>query len=444
MLSKHYLSALSPILTLSCSFHRQDLWDAIAAGQFPSWELGVQIMDESQQLAFGFDLFDPTKIVPEEIVPVTPLGKMTLSLNPTNYFAETEQIMFQPAHIVRGIDFTEDPLLQGRIYSYLDTQLNRNGGPNFEQLPINRPRVPVHNNNRDGFSQQFIHTNVAPYSPNTLNNDSPFQANQTVNNGFFTAPGRTVSGPLLRAVSSTFADVWSQPRLFFNSLVPVEQQFLINAIRFETSHLQSLTVKQNVLTQLNRISNDLARRVAQVLDLPIPAPDPTYYNQNKTAFVSILNYTLPTVVGLNVGILATTSSNSSLSQAKALSQAFSALGVNPTVVAENLAPGVEQTYSAADATGFDGIVVATGTEALFQNSTSTLFPAGRPQQILVSGYRWGKPVGGMGSAATAFTVSGIHTTPGVYLNASTVTQTVSKFQTGLKQFKFLDRFPVDS
>jgi catalase len=420
------------------------LWNAIEAGQFPSWELGVQIMDESQQLAFGFDLFDPTKIVPEEIVPVTPLGKMTLNLNPTNYFAETEQVMFQPGHIVRGIDFTEDPLLQGRLFSYLDTQLNRNGGPNFEQLPVNRPRVPVHNNNRDGFSQQFIPSNVAPYFPNTLNNNSPFQANQTVNNGFFTAPGRTISGPLLRTVSPTFADVWSQPRLFFNSLIPVEQQFLINAMRFETSHIQSPTVKQNVIVQLNRISNDLARRVALALGLSVPAPDPTFYNQNTTAFVSILNNTLPTIVGLNVGILTTTSSNSSLSQALALSQAFTALGVNPTIVGEHLGAGITQTYSAADATGFDGIIVTAGTESLFLNSSSTLFPAGRPQQILVSGFRWGKPVGALGSAATAFQVSGISATPGVYLNATTVPQMVSDFQNGLKQFKFLDRFPVDN
>lgn len=143
-------------------FHRQDLWDAIESGNGPEWELGVQVVDEDKALAFGFDLLDPTKIIPEELVPVTPLGVMKLDRNPTNYFAETEQVMFQPGHIVRGIDFSEDPLLQGRLFSYLDTQLNRNGGPNFEQLPINMPRVPIHNNNRDGAGQTFIHTNIYP------------------------------------------------------------------------------------------------------------------------------------------------------------------------------------------------------------------------------------------------------------------------------------------
>ena len=143
-------------------FHRQDLWDAIASGNGPSWELSVQVVDEDKAQAFGFDLLDPTKIIPEELVPLTKLGVLKLDRNPTNYFAETEQVMFQPGHVVRGVDFTEDPLLQGRLFSYLDTQLNRHGGPNFEQLPINMPRAPIHNNNRDGAGQGFIHRNIHP------------------------------------------------------------------------------------------------------------------------------------------------------------------------------------------------------------------------------------------------------------------------------------------
>jgi catalase len=207
-------------------------------------------MEEEDQLRFGFDLLDPTKIVPEDIIPFTPLGKLTLNRNPTNYFAETEQVMFQVGHVVRGIDFTEDPLLQGRIFSYLDTQLNRHGGPNFEQLPINRPRVPVHNNQRDGAGQMYIPLNTAAYSPNTLNKGSPKQATKSQGRGFMTAPNRSTTGRLVRSVSSTFADVWSQPRLFFNSLTPVEKQFVVNAMRFETSQLTSDIVKQNVLIQL--------------------------------------------------------------------------------------------------------------------------------------------------------------------------------------------------
>jgi catalase len=145
----------------NADFHRADLWHAIESGNGPEWELCVQVLEEEEALAHGFDVLDPTKIIPEEIAPLRKLGKMKLDTNPINFFAETEQIMFQPGHVVRGIDFTEDPLLQGRIFSYLDTQINRHGGPNFEQLPVNRPITPIHNNNRDGAGQNFLHRNIA-------------------------------------------------------------------------------------------------------------------------------------------------------------------------------------------------------------------------------------------------------------------------------------------
>ncbi|CAG8950293.1 hypothetical protein HYFRA_00006786 [Hymenoscyphus fraxineus] len=429
----------------NADFHRADLWDAISSGNGPEWEFGVQIFDEKDALTFGFDVLDPTKIIPEELVPVTLLGKLKLDRNPRNYFAETEQVMYQPAHIVRGIDFSEDPLLQGRIYSYLDTQLNRHGGPNFEQIPINRPHVPVHNNNRDGAGQNFIHLNTAAYSPNTLNKGSPKQANQTVGKGFFTAPGRTVGGPLIRATSGTFADVWSQARLFYNSLIPAEQQFLINAIRFETSNLQSPIVKSNVLIQLNRVSNDIAKRVASVLGLEAPAPDPTFYNDKTTAFVSIFNNALPTIATLKVAVLTKISSPETLAQADALAKAFAASGVKVAVIGERLVPGVNVTYSFADASVFDGIIVTSGSESLFSGngSVSTFFPAGRPTQILGDGYRWGKPVGALGTASTALDAAGVSTTAGVFKGAE-VPVFVTEFEAGLKTFKFVDRFPLDS
>ncbi|KAK3375231.1 catalase-like domain-containing protein [Podospora didyma] len=392
--------------------HRQDLFDAIESGNGPSWELAVQVVDEDKALAFGFDLLDPTKLIPEELAPLQKLGVMTLTANPTNYFAETEQIMFQPGHIVRGIDFTEDPLLQGRIFSYLDTQLNRHGGPNFEQLPINRPvNTPIHNNNRDGAGQNFIHKNKFPYTPNSLNNGFPAQANQTTGRGFFTAPGRATTGNLVRALSPTFDDHWTQPRLFYNSLTPVEQQFLINAMRFEASHLTSDQVKQKVLAQLNRVSNDVAKRVAVALGLPAPVPDPTFYHDNVTQGISIFNSTLPTVATLRVGVLASTKSADSLQQAAALKQRLAQDKVVVTVVGETIAEGVDMTYSSADATAFDGIVVAAGAEALFgaQAKASPLFPTGRPGQILLDGFRWGKPVGALGSASKALEDVGVPT-----------------------------------
>jgi catalase len=346
---------------------------------------------------------------------------------------------------VRGIDFTEDPLLQGRIFSYLDTQINRHGGPNFEQIPINRPHVKVHNNNRDGAGQNYIHLNKAPYSPNTLSSGSPKQANQKSGNGFFMAPGRSISGNLVRGTSPTFADVWSQPRMFFNSLIPVEQQFLINAIRFEVSHLQSTIVKSNVIFQLNRVSNDLARRVADVVGVAAPASDPTYYNNNSTAFVGIFGKSLPTIRGLNVGILASVKSQVSLNQALTLATSLATNGLNVAIVGETLQPGIDQTYSAADATAFDGIVIAPGAEILFSGngSLSTYFPAGRPMQILVDGYRWGKPIGALGTASSVIKLARITTLPGVYGNISDASTFVAAFKEGLKTFKFLDRFAID-
>ncbi|OJJ52913.1 hypothetical protein ASPSYDRAFT_51585, partial [Aspergillus sydowii CBS 593.65] len=429
-------------------YMRQDLYEAIEAGRFPEWELAVQIMDEEDQLRFGFDLFDPTKIVPEEYVPLTKIGKMTLNRNPRNYFAETEQVMFQPGHIVRGIDFTEDPLLQGRLFSYLDTQLNRNGGPNFEQIPINQPRVPVHNNNRDGAGQMFIPLNPNAYSPNTLSKGSPKQANQTVGRGFFTAPDRKANGNLVRVRSSSFEDVWSQARLFYNSLVPAEKQFVVNAIRFENANVKSQVVKNNVIIQLNRISNDLATRVARAIGVDAPEPDQTYYHDNTTVGVGAFGHRLKTLDGLKVAVLASVDADQSFSAATALSAELSDNGVDVVIVAERLADGVNQTYSASDAIQFDAVVLAPGTEKLFNSTSttsSTLYPAGRPLQILTDAFRWGKPVAALGSSSAGLKSASIaQEEGGVYVAQSVTSDFVSELQEGLTVFRFLDRFALDS
>ncbi|POS84793.1 hypothetical protein EPUL_003644 [Erysiphe pulchra] len=427
-------------------FHRQDLWDAIEDGNGPEWELGVQIVNEEDVQAFGFDLLDATKFLPEELVPVTVLGKMKLNKNPTNYFAETEQIMFQPAHVVRGVDFSDDPLLQGRIYSYLDTQLNRHGGPNFEQLPINRPHVEVHNNNRDGAAQMFIHTNRASYSPNTLSSNNPKQANQTSGRGFFTAPFRSVSGSLYRGIATSFVDVWSQPRLFYNSLIPAEQQFLINAIRFELSHIKSDVIKRNTLVQLNRVSNDVATRVAAAIGLPALAPSPEYYTNASTKYVSIFGNPLLSIRGLTVGILATVAYSSSLIQATQLANSFTSHGLKTLIIGESLRPEINSTYSSTDASILDAVVVTTGAEKLFHfdAKVSTLYPLGRPNQILVDAYRWGKPIGAISSGNKALnTVVSGGTGDGVY-NVSTTDELVNKVVKGLRTYRFVDRFATDS
>ncbi|KAK2604296.1 hypothetical protein N8I77_007239 [Diaporthe amygdali] len=428
----------------NADFHRLDLWNAIASGNGPEWDLAVQVVDESQAEAFGFDMLDPTKILPEELAPLQVLGTMKLDVNPTNYFAEVEQVMFQPGHIVRGIDFTEDPLLQGRIFSYLDTQLNRHGNANFEQLPINRPRTRVNNNNRDGAGQNLIHENIFHYTPSALGGGVPMQANATQGRGFFTAPQRQIGGNLVRALSPSFNDHWSQPRLFLNSLTPPEQQILVNAIRFETSNVKSPIVRQNIVTQLNRISNDLAGRVATALAIQAPAPDPTFYHDNKTTGLNIFGVPLPTIATLTVGILTSTTNPTSMQQATALQQRLSQNGVVSTVVGESLIQGIGATYSQSDASGFDGIIVTEGAEGLFQPFLqNTLFPLGRPGQILIDSYRWGKPVGAVGSGSAALAMAGIPATSGVFTNVTDVETMATQFEDGLRTFKFLDRFPLD-
>jgi catalase len=365
-------------------------------------------------------------------------------------------------HVVRGIDFTDDPLLQGRIFSYLDTQINRHGGPNFEQIPINQPRVPVHNNQRDGAGQMYIPLNVAAYSPNTMNAGSPKQANKTQGRGFFTAPNRS-GGRLVRAVSSTFADVWSQPRLFFNSLLPAEQQMVVNAMRFETSQLTSEVVKNNVLIQLNRVSHDVAVRVAEALGMTAPEADDTYYHDNTTTGISVAREKLLKIDGLKVGYL--TSMSAPGDTASALKSALSDMNVKFATVGERLGKGIDQTYAATFAGQFDAIIVDGAADALFapagslarsnetaptySNTTklsTTLYPAGRPLQILQDGYQWGKAVAVVGSSNAAFDAAGIEAgTPGVYqLGADKDAKSmVEKIAEGLRTFRFLDRYPLD-
>lgn len=285
-------------------------------------------------------------------------------------------------------------------------------------------------------------------TPNALNNGNPAQPNTTGGRGFLTAPGRNVSGSLTKELDQSFKNHWTQAGIFYNSLTKVEQQFIINAMRFEISKVQSTAVRQAAIKQINRVSNDVANRVATALGIIAPAPDPQYYTNSTTKGVGIFGIQLPTIVGLRVAILAAISAGGSVNQAKSLKDSFSQIGVIATVVAESLQPGtssVDATYSSTDASTYDGIIVTAGAERLVGgNATvSSLYPVGRPLQILVDGYRWGKPVGAIGSASTVFSVAGIPGgKPGVY-SSSDVQGIVASFQDGLKTFKFVDRFPLD-
>jgi catalase len=323
----------------------------------------------------------------------------------------------------------------------------------------------------------LVHANNAPYSPNTVNGGFPKQANRNEGKGFFTSPNRKADGRIQRSrAKSLQRDYYSQPRLFFNSLLEEEQQFLVNAIRFETSHLKSPQVKANVITELNKIHHKIARDVAETLGMPAPQPDRKYYHENRTSQVSMFDKPLNRLAGLKIGILATTRGLDTQLIGR-FQDRFGRQGVKVVVVAEQLGMGVDQTYSATDATDFDAIVVANGVTPLFQSAiytTSYQFPAGRPRQIVLDAYRFGKPIAFAGDSSYGVMAElEVPNGPGVYserlaggpprgpggpFSNTTILgkraeenseddnqgrQIEHRIEEGLKRFKFLNRFKID-
>ncbi len=283
-------------------FHRRDLFAAIQAGAFPAWELSIQPFTEEQAADFDFDVLDPTKLIPEEVIPLVPLGKMVLDRWPDNFFAETEQVAFHPGHLVPGIEFSDDPLLQGRIFSYTDTQLSRLGGPNFHELEINRPKCPMHNFQRDGIKRQQVDKGRTNYEPNSLDPNGPRETPR----GFATYP-QPVAGPKVRERSETFADHYSQTRMFYRSQTPVEQAHIANAFIFELSKVETIAVRTRQLGHLMIIDPELAAKVADGLGMTGQADEITPMRQPidlpPSPPLSILAKAPVTLEGRKVGAL---------------------------------------------------------------------------------------------------------------------------------------------
>jgi catalase len=251
-------------------FHRRDLWEAIDKGQYPEWEFGVQVVPEEDEHKFDFDLLDATKLIPESLVPVQIIGKLTLNRNPDNYFAETEQVAFHPGHLVPGIDFSNDPLLQGRLFSYTDTQLSRLGSANFHEIPINRPIAAVDNNQRDGHMRQTIVKGRVSYEPNSLGRGCPMQR-PWEQVGFVSYPEQ-LSGEKIRIRSETFADHFSQAALFWRSQATWEQDHIVSAFCFELGKVEVAAVRERMVSNLTLVDPVLAKRVADGLGMAVPAP----------------------------------------------------------------------------------------------------------------------------------------------------------------------------
>ncbi|VTQ81080.1 catalase [Stenotrophomonas maltophilia] len=350
-------------------FHRRDLFEAIQRGDFPEWELGVQLFTEEEADAFPFDHLDPTKIIPESLVPLQVIGRMVLDRWPDNFFAETEQVAFCPANVPPGIDFSNDPLLQGRLFSYLDTQLLRLGGPNFHQIPVNAPKCPFANHQRDGHMQMQVPKGRVAYDPSSLQEDTPretpagFRSHASADDG---RKGRT------RAES--FADHYSQARMFFRSLEKPEQAHLASALVFELSKVETLKVRERTVSHLRNIDESLAQRVADGLALPaLPDPAPTatpVQDMPAAPEVRVIGRNKPTLQGRSIGILFDEGSDArvmaSLSQAARKAGADVKL-VAPKVGGATLSDGAMQTadgqLAGTPSAVFDAVAVVLSPEA---------------------------------------------------------------------------------
>ena len=393
-------------------FHRRDLWEAIEAGAYPEWELGVQVFTEKDAERFSFDVLDATKLIPEELVPVKPIGRLVLNRNPDNFFAETEQVAFGTQNIVRGIDFSNDPLLAGRIHSYFDTQLSRLGGPNFHEIPINAPVAQAHNNQRDGIHRQAINRGRVAYEPNSLAGGCPFQAGMQ---GFRSFP-EPIDDNKVRGKPEKFAEHYNQATLFFNSQSDVEKQHIINAFRFELTKVQVTAIRERMVAGLRNVDERLAAAVADGLGMELPPPLPKALDRapkpevQKSPALSLL--ARPGEEGIKTRKVAIIVANGVNGKAALdIHEALAAEGAVPRFVGIKLGRvqstggdpiEVEITLETGPAVVWDAMIVPGGDAAV-----DTLAVTGQALEFLKDQYRHCKPILLMGGASRLLDEVGI-------------------------------------
>jgi catalase len=397
-------------------YHRRDLWESIEAGNFPEYELQLQVFTEAQAEGFTFDVLDPTKIVPEELVPLRTVGRMVLNRNPDNFFAETEQVAFCTQHVIPGIDFSNDPLLQARNFSYHDTQLLRLGGPNFHEIPINAPVAQVHNNQRDGFHRQAIPRGRVAYEPNSLGGGCPFQAGSMKGYTSFPAP---VFEDKVRGKPEKFGDHFSQARLFFRSQTPVEQNHIAAAFRFELTKVQTQAVRERIVSMLRNVDDGLAGAVANGLGIPLPDPQPTAIDVIPDSEVesspALSLFARPGNVGIKgrkIALMVVDGADSATLRAAhaALAKAEAAprfIGIRlGSVKVEGGDPiHSEITLETAPSVLWDAVVVPGGEEAL-----ELLQKSGQAQEFLKDQYRHCKTILSLGESKALLEAVGISPT----------------------------------
>lgn len=387
-------------------FNRRDLWDAIEAGQYPEFELGVQLVPESDEFKFEFDLLDATKMIPEEQVPVRPVGKMTLNRNPDNFFAETEQVAFCTANVVPGIDFTNDPLLALRNFSYLDTQLIRLGGPNFAQLPVNRPLAEVRNNQHDGHHQGAIPVGKSSYYKNSLGGGCPAMADE----GVFRHYTEKVDGQKIRKRAESFQDHYSQARMFWKSMTPVEAAHIVAAFGFELGKVEVREIRSRVVDQLNRIDHELASRVAAELGVPVPHEVPVDDKMPASPALSQLDTATDSIESRKIAVLA--ADGVDVRGVERFVEAMRKRGAVPEVLAPTaggtLAGGsggelaVDRAYTTMASVLYDAVVVPCGPRAI-----TALTGDGYALHFVTEAYKHLKPVGAFGAGVDLLPNAGI-------------------------------------
>jgi catalase len=398
-------------------FHRRDLWEAIESGHYPEWELGLQVFSESDAEKFSFDVLDSTKLVPEELVPVKPVGRMVLNRNPDNFFAETEQVAFCTAHVIPGIDFSNDPLLHGRIHSYVDTQLTRLGGPNFHEIPINAPIASVHNNQRDGLHRQAIARGRVAYEPNSLGGGCPFQAGAK---GFVSFPKAIESdnAPVdkLRGRPEKFAEHYSQAALFFKSQTPQEQTHIVGGFRFELSKVTVPEIRARMVASLRNVSEDLAEAVASGLGIELPEPMPRAIKRVPKPEISVSKAlslsARPGAGGIATRKVAILIANGMEAEGvTAMIDALTGAGAVPRLIASRLGSvisengesfEVDATLENSPSVLFDGLILPDGVEAIEQ-----LARDGRSLEFLKDQFRHCKTILALGASTQLLDKVGI-------------------------------------
>ncbi|ELY96026.1 catalase [Natrialba taiwanensis] len=386
-------------------FNREGLYDIIDEGYEPEWELGVQIVEEDDADQFDFDLLDPTKIIPETEVPVRPIGKMVLNERPDNFFAEVEQVAFHPGNVVPGIDFTNDPLLQGRLFSYQDTQLNRFNSANWDEIPINRPIAERHNNQRAGFMRQEINEGEATYKPNSIDDDDPQEA--TEEEGGYEHHAERIDGKKIRNRSESFQEHFDQARLFWNSMTEPEKRHIVKAAHFELNKVDRMEIRERVVYDLfNNVDHEFANRVAKGIGVEPPESpgDELSEHDEEDPSLSMENRTADSIETRTVAILLDDGFEDE--HVKRLQSALDDAGARTKIISKVVGEkagtdgdsvDADQNHVTATSVVFDAIVVPGGSD-----SVDALAQQGEPKQFIEEAFKHHKPIAALGDGTDLF------------------------------------------